>query len=214
MVCDAVQHNQIEPFGGNSGLRPFCIATPFGFFIGDNTMKKISLTQGKFAIVDDEDYEWLSQWKWYAVKKRNSFYVERRSPTDPCTHKSSKVSMHRVIMDAIKGKEVDHINHDTLDNRRSNLRLCTASENQQNRRPQSNCSSRFKGVCRDRRRRKWGACIYINGKRIGLGSFDSETDAAEAYDKKAQELFGEFAYTNSMENKNKTKSREILPTSH
>lgn len=93
-------------------------------------MKKIPLTQGHFAIVDDADYEWLNQWKWRAKKAAYLSYAARSVRVNG---KTETVYMHRLIMDCPKGKEVDHANRVTFDNRRDNLRICERSENQKNR---------------------------------------------------------------------------------
>ena len=152
-------------------------------------VRYIPLTQGKFAIVDAEDYDWLSQYKWYASKQGTSFYACR-------VKGSTTVSMHREIMKAPKGLMCDHKNHNSLDNRKSNLRLCTRAQNQYNKCAKKNCLSRYKGVILRRDCRKWSARIGFNYKRIHLGHFFDEIKAALAYDNKAIELFGEFAYLN------------------
>jgi len=149
----------------------------------------IFLTQGKFAIVDAEDYDWLSQNKWYAAKSRETFYAYRYS-------NGTIISMHRQIMRAPKGVMCDHRNHNGLDNRKSNLRLCASAQNQYNKRAKKDCSSRYKGVILRSDCKRWRARIGFNGKRIHVGDFTNEMDAAMAYDDKAIELFGEFAYLN------------------
>lgn len=155
--------------------------------------KQVPLTQGKFALVDDEDFEWLSQHKWhlsqhgYAARGKHEGYPKKTVGI---------LFMHRVILNAPSGTEVDHINGNRLDNRRSNLRLCTRRQNLQNSRKRDNSSSLYKGVYFDKSRNKWQA--YIDGPhgRIHLGRFSQETDAARAYDEKAKEVFGEFARLN------------------
>lgn len=151
--------------------------------------KIIPLTQGKFAIVDAEDYAWLSQHKWCAAKDKATFYAHRGS-------NGRLILMHREIMRAPKGLMCDHRNHNGLDNRKSNLRLCTSAQNQYNKRPKKGCSSRYKGVILRRDCKKWRAKICLKRKRIHLGDFPDEIKAALAYDDKAIELFGEFAYLN------------------
>ena len=145
------------------------------------------------ALVDDCDYEWLNQWKWYAHKQRSTYYAIRNGRRTAT--KRQRFFMHRVIMDAPKGMQVDHINHNGLYNRRCNLRLCTNSQNQHNRKPQSG-KSRFKGVSLDKRTNKWQVQIQHNNKRLRLGLFDNEIEAAKAYDAKAEELHREFACLN------------------
>ena len=154
----------------------------------DSQIRFIPLTKGKVAIVDAQDYDWLSKYKWHAVKCDSRFYAYR-------SKNRRSVSMHREIMHAPKGMVVDHIDGNSLNNRRSNLRLCTVSQNHQNRR-RTYGSSKYKGTWWDKRRNKWVSAITFNGKYIHIGCFDNETDAAKAYDRKAAELFGEFAYLN------------------
>ncbi len=108
------------------------------------------------------------------------------------------IYMHRQIMHAPKGFDVDHRDHNTLDNRRSNLRVCTRSQNLQNKRPQGGVSE-YKGVRWHTQIRRWHARIKLNGKRTSLGCFTDEVKAAKAYDKAAREMFGEFACTNFKE---------------
>ena len=144
--------------------------------------KLIPLTQGKFAIVDAEDYERLSKYKWHVDKGDSTYYAARSIV-------GKNFRMHREILNAPEGLVVDHRNHNGLDNRRENLRLCTVAENNMNRRPskRANKSSRFKGVSWDKRRRCYQAYIQQNGKLIKIGRFKSEIDAAKAYDEKAKE---------------------------
>ncbi len=155
-----------------------------------DNVRFIPLTQGKFAVVDVEDYNWLAGYKWCVSQSGNSFYAMRNR----C---GTKVLMHRQIMNASNGLLVDHIDGNGLNNRRSNLRLCTRYQNSCNSRPhRNNLYSKYKGVRWDKRYNKWYAGIRKSGKQFFLGSFDNEIDAAKAYDKKAKELFGEFAYLN------------------
>ncbi len=155
---------------------------------GEN-FRLIPLTQGQFAIVDAEDYDRLAQHKWCAVKGRDTFYAQR--------FKDGKiVGMHREIMRAPKGMMCDHRNHNGLDNRKSNLRLCTSAQNQYNKRPKKGCTSRYKGVFLRSDCKRWRAKIGFNRKWIHIGDFDNQMEAAMAYDDKAIELFGEFAWLN------------------
>jgi hypothetical protein len=154
-------------------------------------MKEIQLTQGKVAIVDDEDYEYLSQWKWHARESRYTWYAAR--------HDGNKmISMHRAITGAPSGLLVDHKDGDGLHNWRGNLRVCTLTQNGQNRRRQKNSTSGYKGVSLTRENGVWGSRISVNKQEIFLGSFDSAEDAAIAYNHAALEYFGEFASFNDI----------------
>lgn len=161
-------------------------------------MKKIELTQGKVTQVDDEDYGWLNQWKWYAIKHRNTFYATRHRKIIN-DKKRSLVRIHRLIINAPKGIDVDHFDTDGLNNQRCNIRLCTNQQNCMNRKPQKNATSIYKGVVWRKDHDIWAAQIGFNRKNIHLGYFDFESKAAFAYNKAAIELFGEFARLNIIE---------------
>lgn len=156
--------------------------------------KEIALTRGMFAIVDDSDYEWLMQWKWYAIKPRKTWYAARKQTQGPRVQ--NMIYMHRVILNAPSGKMVDHCDGNGLNNARSNIRLCSNAENHYNQFPVSGKSSKYKGVCWNKRRGKWNAVITANGIARHLGVFEQEADAAVAYNKAALELHGEFARLN------------------
>ncbi len=158
-------------------------------------MKTIPLTQGQFAIVDNEDFEHLNQYKWYAFRRSEaySYYAIRNVGRKPNRHSER---MHNRIMNAPDGMEIDHRNHNSLDNRRCNLRICTRSQNMGNTRGCKHHSSKFKGVSWNKENKNWRAIIGFNYKQINIGSFAIEADAAKAYDRKAKELFGEFANLN------------------
>ena len=147
--------------------------------------KSIPLTRGKSALVDDEDFEWLNQWKWYC----NHGYAVRKSSNLP--GKQKMIFMHREILQTPDDMESDHINRDRQDNRRENLRVCTTAENQHNAKIRSDNTSGFKGVSFNRHTEKWEARIG-NGNRIYLGLFDSLDDAVHVYNKAARELYGKF----------------------
>ena len=149
----------------------------------------IPLTQGKFAIVDADDYERLAKYKWCASQSGNRIYAVQR-------RQNKTINMQRQIMNAPEGLLVDHIDGNGLNNRKSNLHLYTAQENACNRRPRRNSSLKYKGVSWYKRDKKWQVQIYYNARTIHLGRFDDEVEAALAYDRKAAELFGEFAYLN------------------
>ena len=170
--------------------------------------RTIPLTQGQVAIVDAVDYDWLMQWKWQAIKytKQNgvTFYAKRYdSHASSISSRTGKVymkfkfkRMHREI--ALRAgmpfsREYDHANGNGLDNRRENIRPATHGQNNANRKKEPNKTSRFKGVCWHKPLSKWTAQIGVNGKKIHLGVFVSETDAASAYRLAALKHFGEFA---------------------
>ena len=161
-------------------------------------MKTIPLTQGKFAIVDDEDYEELNKYKWHAIKDDHTYYAARTVYLGGGrkNRKRRIIQMHRQILQALPEQQIDHKNGNGLNNRRCNIRFCTHSQNQQNQRAQKSKSSKYKGIYWHKRDKKWATMIQYNKKRIHLGYFDNEIKAAKAYDKKAKELFGEFANCN------------------
>lgn len=148
--------------------------------------RRISLTRGKFALVSDEDYDRLNQYNWSCDRQG---YACRQGPRQG--NRRTLVLMHRFILDAPTGLQVDHINGDTLDNRRDNLRICTHLENVMNR-PGRGGTSKYKGVFYDKRRDRYYA--RHGGKHIG--SFRSEDDAARAYDDHVRALHGDYAWLN------------------
>jgi hypothetical protein len=155
--------------------------------------KEIKLTQNKVALVSDEDYERLSQWKWCTCKCIRGIYAVRTIRLPSGKHRLE--GMHRVIMNAPEGMEVDHIDHDGLNNQRSNLRVATRSQNAANI-VANRGVSKFRGVTFLKRNGKWRSAIRVNGKYIYLGSYKAETDAAHAYDTAAREYHREFAQLN------------------
>lgn len=151
----------------------------------------IPLTQGLYALVDGEDYKWLSRYKWFAAKIGNTHYAYRRQG-------EKHISMHRVIMKPPPNMQIDHANHDGLDNRKLNMRICTNQQNAQNQRKAIGFkkSSKHKGVCWSKNKRKWQASIEANQKKPFLGYFDLEIEAAAAYNNAAKRYFGEYAELN------------------
>ena len=160
-------------------------------------MKLMKLTKNRWTIVDDEDYQWLSQWKWAAVKPNRNHHYAIRTVYAP--HKTT-ILMHRAITNAPPDKVVDHINHNSLDNRKTNLRICSNQDNVRNQLPRLT-ASKYKGVTRNNDHSKWRAAIVVDGKLIHLGAFTDEIEAAKAYDTSAAKEFGEFAHPNFSDNK-------------
>lgn len=159
-------------------------------------MKEIPLTQGYKALVDDEDYEFLNQRKWQAVVKPHTVYARRHFVVDG---KERTEWMHRVIL-GITDPDIhaDHRDLDGLNNQRENLRACTKADNNRNQGPRKGCTSEYKGVGWLKRDRKWWSKIRIGDNVINLGKYTNEIDAAMAYNEKAKELFGEFAWLNKI----------------
>lgn len=162
-------------------------------------MKTINLTQGRYAMVDDQDYEWLSQFRWHAAECPNKgisslWYAYRHAGQN-----RPKLSMHRAIANRCgfpSDKDCDHKDGNGLNNQRDNLRPCTNGQNNGNRRKESGCSSSFKGVYWRKERQQWISRLRRNKQSYFLGCFKSEIDAAKAYDSAAIIHFGEFALLN------------------
>lgn len=160
-------------------------------------MKKIPLTQNKVAIIDNKDFEKISKHSWYFQGGYGSGYAVRM-PSVLEEKKRNLIRMHRVILDAPRGYEVDHINGNKLDNRRKNLRICLKSENHRNRNKQRNNTSGFKGVSRRKDLQKWAVHINVNGVKTSVGHFNDLIAAAKAYNEAAIINYGEFAKLNSI----------------
>jgi hypothetical protein len=157
-------------------------------------MRKIELTQGKSTIIDDEAYELVSRYKCYVQWNGRYWYAATRV-------NGEQIYLHRLLTNAQPNEDVDHRNHDTLDNRRENLRVCTRTENLGNQRIRTHehKTSRYKGVHFQWNRKKcWVARIYYDSKTYYLGHFMTEEEAALAYNEKARELYGEFAHLNTV----------------
>ncbi|MCR1994507.1 AP2 domain-containing protein [Bacillus paralicheniformis] len=156
---------------------------------------------GKFAIVDDEDFDYLSKYKWrlstcgYAVRTGDSGAVVR---------------MHREVMDTPEGLVTDHINQNKLDNRKENLRVCTVAQNNMNSKKPIRNGYRFKGVSRLKHSGDWSATISINGRAVYIGRFNTEEEAAKAYDFYAKEHYGEYASLN-FPNETPSKQKRKIP---
>jgi HNH endonuclease/AP2 domain len=148
-------------------------------------MKLIPLSKGKFAKCDDENYELVSHHRWYENEGYAITY-----------QKGKRIRMHRLIMNAPDGVDVDHRDHDKLNNQKSNLRLCTLTQNNQNGKLRKDNTSGYKGVSLDRSTGHWRALMYANGQAHYSGQFLEKHHAALAYDLWAIDLHGEFASTN------------------
>ena len=162
-------------------------------------MKEIQLTQGKVAIVDDEDFEWLNQWSWGL----NSGGYARRTVAVYFKNKPRKFKtllMHRAIMGLEIGdkRHIDHCDRAILNNTRNNLRFATQSQNRMNSSSCKNSSSRFKGVYWHKSAKKWTAQIFLNGIPQYLGIYTTEYQAAQRYNIKAKKLFGSYAHLNAL----------------
>ena len=164
----------------------------------------IPLTQGKFALVDDADHAYLSQFKWRALKhafKCRIYWTAVRWTYDPNGNRRATYMHQQIIPLVGNTTEIDHKNGNALDNQRENLRSATHIQNLQNRRKAPGTSSRFKGVSWYRRDGNWMAKITINRHQKNLGYFTSEQAAADVYDRAALRYFGEFALTNEQLNR-------------
>lgn len=156
----------------------------------------IPLTQGYYAIVDKDDYEMLSKFKWRVKPSKSGVvYAFRRQYINGGKGKTTPIRMHRFIMNADDGQMVDHINGNGLDNRKSNLRFCCNQENAANRK-KAHGTSKYKGVNWHKAAKSWVAQATLNDKKIHLGYYKTEEEAALAYNKGAVIVFGEFARLN------------------
>ncbi len=164
-------------------------------------MRAIQLTRGYVALVDDEDYALVASYSWSALPRRHTVYAQTSTRG---LYSQTAILMHRLILGAKHGEQVDHVNGDGSDNRRANLRFATQRQNTQNQtRKAAGTSSKYKGVNWEARRSKWLAqirggplCADGSAKKLHLGYFLSERDAALAYDRAARRHFGEFAGLN------------------
>ncbi len=153
------------------------------------SFRKIKLTKGKFAIVDPDDYQKLSQYDWHLLETKGKCYAAM-------FNEGKILYMHRFIMNAPKGRIVDHRNRESLDNRKTNLRFATRSQNSCNKKITKKGTSKYRGVSIEKDSKKWQAIIYYNRMRKHLGLFENEEDAARAYDNAAKLYHGEFAMLN------------------
>ena len=152
----------------------------------------VPLTRGLFARVDIADALRVMERRWCAVSKKQTFYAVRAL----CDGGRSTLSMHRFLLNAPVGVQVDHIDGNGLNNSRVNLRFATNAMNSANRMKRPGTTSRYKGVHWNKQYGKWRAEITVNWKHLHIGTFDDEIAAACAYDAAARQHFGEFARTN------------------
>lgn len=161
--------------------------------------REIPLTRGFKALVDDEDYNYLNQWKWQYQQDKQTGYAKRGvyiggGRANP---KWKVIMMHKEIMKADKTQKIDHKDGNGLNNQRENLRHCDSAQNMRNSKKRSvPTSSKHKGVCYNKKRGNYQSHIAVGGKKIYLGRYQKEEDAARAYNEAAIKLFGEFALLN------------------
>ena len=161
-------------------------------------MKLIPLSKGYYSKVDDDMYDYLMQWSWYAKLSRtsNSYYATRNGGKADGDRRYKTIPMASVIMDGDTGSRVDHIDRDSLNNQRYNLRFVTRSQNGFNRSIASNSTSGYKGVIFCKSRNKWRPKITFQGKRYYCGRYSCKHDAARAWNLMSKKYHGEFGYQN------------------
>lgn len=159
-------------------------------------MKTIPLTKGLVALVDDGDYEKVSVLKWHAHTLDRTAYAAHSFPDG--TNRQKKVMLHRLLLNALPGEFVDHIDGNGLNCQRANMRKCTLTENNRNRRVATKTKSGFKGVLETPYGR-WRSVIYFDYKTVHLGTFSTAIEAAKAYNRAALKAWGAFARLNDVE---------------
>jgi len=159
-------------------------------------MKQLRLLNTELvALVDDSDYDIVSTYNWHLHKSGHKFYAKTSIYNSGY---QCSLYLHRLIMGVNPEFEIDHINGDSLDCQRSNMRVTNRTGNMRNKSPHRNGTSRFKGVSWHKATKKWTTCIYINKKQHTIGYFDNEIAAALAYNAYALEHYGEFAKLNEV----------------
>lgn len=160
------------------------------------SFRLIRLAGPRYAKVDPGDYDRLRKYEWFALKGTRNFYAVRRT-RGPKGNRFFTIYMHRELIEVGDGLLTDHVNQDSMDNRRDNLRAATRAQNIRNRKKFSNSSgSKYKGLYRDKKKKRWIARIMFEKKKIHLGYFRDEIEAARAYDRAAMKYHGEFASLN------------------
>lgn len=162
-----------------------------------NLYRKVPLKNGLYAIIDEDDYKFISYFRWSIRECPHTTYAFCNIRDQDM--KWTTCSMHRFIMSSPKGLIIDHINHDGLDNRKDNLRICSAAENVRNSRGKRIRKHKYKGIRWNKGSNKWESKIVFNRKEIYLGGFDSPELAAKAYNSGATKYHGEFACLNIIE---------------
>lgn len=170
----------------------YCVVLEYPALRRDKDMKTMLLTRGLIALVDDDDYAWLSQWKWCAD---SDGYAVRSGQMNG---KKRNIRMHRFIMNAQPEQEIDHKDRNKVNNQRDNLRFANETQNRHNTPLSSRNTSGYKGVSWYKRKKKWAAQIKIGTRVIRLGLHKSKEDAARAYNAAALEFIPEFAYINEI----------------
>lgn len=162
------------------------------------TQSKLLLTQGKVALIDDEDFDYLNQWKWFAIKDSNTYYAGRSVKSTSGNSRQNIITLHRFIMKCKfgDGKIIDHKDRNGLNNQKSNLRFATYSQNSQNKKSKKNGSSKYLGVSFSKRKKLWEVRIKVNGKNKRIGYFKLEKEAAKVYNREAIIAYNEFANLN------------------
>ena len=158
-------------------------------------MKEIQLTKGKIALVDDEDFDRINNYKWQSHLRFNYYYASRKSSR--LLGKRKTIYMHREILNINDPNiHIDHISHDGLNNQKSNLRICTSSQNHANQKKHTNCSSIFKGVHWNTKKKRWISVLFMDRKVVHYKTFKCELLAGLSYDDAIKKHHGSFACTN------------------
>lgn len=162
-------------------------------------MKRIKLTQGKYTLIDDEDFEMVNKFKWHALKLRDKYYAGSNLKVSENPAKFKTLLLHRFIMNVTdKEIQVDHINHNGLNNQKYNLRKATFAQNRANKNSNKNSASKYVGVSKAATKGKWRAIIGKKTGNISLGTYKTEIEAALAYNEAAKIINGEFANLNKI----------------
>lgn len=163
--------------------------------IGTDANQVVSLSKGKFAIIDAQDADYINQWKWTYLSSGYAFRRKYLGVVDG-KEQSEYILMHRLLMDCPEGYEVDHINHNRLDNRKSNLRIVTRAQNTHNAGIRSDNTSGHKNIYWYKAYKKWMVTVGANGKSHFIGYYDKLDEAVEAKKLAIKRLHGEYANVN------------------